>query len=509
MNTLFKDKHMKKLYKMYLILPLMLASVMAGCSFLDIDTENMIATSEVDYSKTSEMYQPVIGAYATLRWPGMHWINNILWCGRDDDMTSGRDNDQQDALRFGYRGGYQCPNSFWGLNNAWITMYQVIRTCNSTLEALDNYAAYLTEGTADYDDYKSYRGEVITIQAWAYYMMATSFGDCVLLTDNNQTRFVRSTREHVCEYALTQLENVIPDMKRMRPNQMTHQGAFSAFSAEALAARFALLLGKYDKVEQLTDDIILNGGFQLYPDYYNLFKIPGKLCDESLMEVQVTDFGLATGDYIGIDQWYVCMGATLSGNVGGNPVSISGWNFLQYNRYFVDWCKARGETIRLETSVLESGTNTREGFLIEGSSYFNGKAYLPYNQMTEGNTDWGRNNNVRLLRYAEVLLMNAEAKVRNGKSGDDAFNQVRTRASMPTKTGATIDDILDERRMELCSEWGLRYIDLVRTGLADQVLNSPNLIRDQASGEWTTDKAWWPVPGLQLVNLPDLAKDPE
>jgi len=500
---------MKTRYIFTLIIPAVIAAMMTGCSFLEIDTENIIATSEVDYSNTSEMYQPVIGAYSKLRWPGMHWVDNILWSGRDDDMTSGRDNDQQDALRFGYRGGYQCPNSFWGLNNAWINAYEVIRTCNSTLEALDQYAKHITPGSADYANYRSYRGEVVTISMWAYYMMATSFGACVILEDNNQTRFVRSTQEHVCQYALAKLDSVIPDMKRMRPNEMVHPGAFTAFSAEALAARFALLLGDYAKVETLTDDIIQNGGFALYPDYYNLFKIPGKLCNESVMEVQVTDFGLATGDYIGIDQWFVSMGATLSGTVDGQPVSISGWNFMQYNRYFVEWCKERGETIRLETSVLESGTKTRENFTIEGSSYFNGKAYLPYDQMTAGNTEWGRNNNVRLLRYAEVLLMNAEAKVRNGKSGDAPFNEVRTRASMPTKTGVSVDDILDERRIELCSEWGLRYTDLVRTGKAAEVLNDSKLVRDQAAGEWTEAKAYWPVPGLQLVNLPDLAKEPE
>ena len=500
---------MKKNYIFVLISTVVLVSMLSACSFLDVDMENTIASSAVDYTKTSEMYQPVIGTYSKLRWPGMHWVDNLLWCGRDDDMTSGRDNDQQDALRFGYRGGYQCPNSFWGLNNAWINAYEVIRACNSTLEALDEYAKHIEPGSADYALYKSYRGEVVTISSWAYYMMATSFGACVLLTDNNQTRFVRSTREHVCEYALAQLEAVIPDMQRMRPNEMAHKGAFTAFSAEALAARFALLLEDYKKVETLTDDIIQNGGFSLYADYYNLFKIPGKLCDESLMEVQVTDFGLATGDYIGIDQWFVAMGATLSGTVSGKPVTISGWNFLQFNRYFVDWCKARGETIRLETSVLESGTQTREGFTIEGSSFFNGKAYLPYDQMTTDAMEWGRNNNVRLLRYAEVLLMNAEAKVRNGKNGDAPFNEVRTRAQMPTKTGVSLDDILDERRIELCAEWGLRYTDLVRTGKADEVLNASTLVRDQAAGEWTEAKAYWPVPGLQLVNLPDLAKDPE
>jgi hypothetical protein len=268
-------------------------------------------------------------------------------------------------------------------------------------------------------------------------------------------------------------------------------------------------LGDYAKVETLTQDIIDHGGFELYGDYYNLFKIPGKLCNESLMEVQVTDFGLATGDYIGIDQWYVSQGATLTGKADGADVSISGWNFCQFNTRFVEWCKARGETVRLETSCLQSGDVTREGFTVTSSGVFNGKAYLPYDQMTGGNTEWGRNNNVRLLRYAEVLLMNAEAKVRNGKSGDEPLAEVRTRAGLAAVTGATLDDILDERRVELCAEWGLRYTDLVRTGKAETVLNDPALVRDQANGEWTPAKAYWPVPGLQLVNLPELAEQPE
>ena len=55
----------------------------------------------------------------------------------------------------------------------------------------------------------------------------------------------------------------------------------------------------------------------------------------------------------------------------------------------------------------------------------------------------------------------------------------------------------------------LMKCDLVRTGKAETVLNDPALVRDQANGEWTTAKAWWPVPGDQLTNLPDLALDPE
>ena len=55
------------------------------------------------------------------------------------------------------------------------------------------------------------------------------------------------------------------------------------------------------QVKALTDEMINSGLFQLYPDYYQMWKIPGRLCNESLAECQVTDFGLGSGDYIGVD----------------------------------------------------------------------------------------------------------------------------------------------------------------------------------------------------------------
>ena len=58
---------------------------------------------------------------------------------------------------------------------------------------------------------------------------------------------------------------------------------------------------------------------------------------------------------------------------------------------------------------------------------------------------------MRIIRYAEVLLMNSEAKVRLGKDGDAGYNEVRRRAGMSTKTGVTLKDVMDERRMELAA----------------------------------------------------------
>lgn len=309
----------------------------------------------------------------------------------------------------------------------------------------------------------------------------------------------------VLNYILSECETAMGEMaatSKCRPNQMPHNGAVTYYTAAMVAAQTALVQGNWDKAEKYSDEIIESKKFSLYSDYYNLFKIPGKLCDESLFEIQCTDFGNPSGDYIGVDQWFNFAGCAMKNEATGK--TFGGWGFMKYEDSFVNWAKNRGETVRYTTSIIIPGVPTPSGDVCtknpnEGHNY-NGKGYLPYDQMTAGTTSWGRNNNVRILRYSEVLLINAEAKVRNGKSGDASFNEVRTRAHMPTLTGVTLDQILDERRMELCGEWCARYIDLVRTGKAAAVLGPKG---------WTAEKTFWPLPATQLENIPDLEKDPK
>ncbi|WP_418893169.1 RagB/SusD family nutrient uptake outer membrane protein [Limibacterium fermenti] len=494
-------KFLKKTFA-YIILPAILAlgGITACSDFLDIEPENKVPEESVDFTKTENMYQPVIGVYAKLRTSAMHWANKLLMFTRDGDVWSGRTDDQGAAVDFGRNFNY--TNSFWALNNVWVTFYEIIRTANSALESLDGYAAYLTEGTDAYENYESYCGEVRTIRAWAYYQLVTNFGPIVLYKDNTQTDFRRSKIASVYNYMLEDLNYAIDKLPRLRPNQMAHNGAVSAFTAEMIAAKVYLLKGEYDQVETLTDDIINDGNFSLYTEYYDLFKIPGKLSNESLFECQVTDFGNGSGEYVGVDQWFNFAGPfSLTNPKTGT--SFGGWGFVGYESRFVTWAENRGETVRAETSFLKAGSTTREGWVVSdargtSTDCWNGKDYLPYDQLTPGRTTYGQNNNVRILRYAEVLLMNSEAKIRLGKNGDSGYNLVRERAKMPTKTGVTLNDVLDERRMELCGEWGNRYVDLVRTGEAATVLGP----------KWTEAKTYWPIPSSQLDDLPDLMLDP-
>ena len=165
--------------------------------YIDIDAENTIDVDAIDYTDASTMHEAATGAYATLRTQGIHWANAMIWMGRDDDMSSGRADDQGDALKFGYPGGYTNPNAFWAVGNMWSTMYNIIIDCNSNIDALDQYAENLSTGSSDYQNYLQYKGEVRVVRAWAYYQLVTNFGPCVIYRDNTQNSFRRSTVEKV------------------------------------------------------------------------------------------------------------------------------------------------------------------------------------------------------------------------------------------------------------------------------------------------------------------------
>ncbi|MDE5567402.1 MAG: RagB/SusD family nutrient uptake outer membrane protein [Muribaculaceae bacterium] len=468
---------------------------LTSCDYLDIVPEQSVPEDSVDYTDIENMYAPVSGAYASIRTNNMHWVINLQTIIRDGDVWSGRIDDQGDLLninKFMY-------GTFWGIREMWNQYYGMIKITNGAIESLEAYAANITN-ESDMKLNRQYQGEVRIIRALAYYRLAQMFGAVTILRTNEQADMRRSTRDAVLRYVLEDLQYAIDNCPKVRPNEMAHMGAFTAYTAEALAAKANLILGNYPEVEKLTNDIISSQKFELYPDFYQLFKIPGKLCNESLMECQSTYFGMGSGDAVTVDAFFACAGPGLT-NAELNR-SFGGWNFAGYTDSFQNWVASRNETIRKETSFLLAGSTTREGDVVsmpgntENTGCWNGKWYVPINQVIEGREQYGGDNNVRLIRYAEVLLMNAEALVRQGKSGDAPFNQVRKRAAMPELTGVTVDQILDERRMELCCEWGVRYEDLLRTGKAD-ILEG-----------WSADKAYFPVPADHQNDYPEIKEEP-
>ncbi|HRV55376.1 MAG TPA: RagB/SusD family nutrient uptake outer membrane protein, partial [Mangrovimonas sp.] len=132
--------------------------------------------------------------------------------------------------------------------------------------------------------------------------------------------------------------------------------------------------------------------------------------------------------------------------------------------------------------------------------FASGKHYLPSNQLTAGRTEYGSNKNMIVIRYAEVLLMYAEALTRgassSGMSADQAVNLVRARANMPNISGVTTAQVMNEKFAELAMEWGIRYYDIIRTGQYGELSYDGH--------NFSESKTYLPYPQAQVDAIPEL-----
>lgn len=474
---------------------------MTSCKkFLDKPLENQQRSEEIDYSNPALMYSPVSGVYRSAADDNLvHWIDLSIRCMRDDDYLQGapspNDNPELTAIK-----NFQndvTVQSYWGLNQSWISYYSLVIAANNALIELENFAAKIpTSNSKDLALNKQYKAEVRFLRAYAHLMASRLFGNVPILIDSENigrlATIEKSTAAEVREFIIAEMNDCIEALEDARPNQSIHIGAVTKYTALLLKAKAASDLAgndnsspHWEEVLDATNKIIASNKFSLYPNLYELFKLPGKLANESLFELQYSDFGLSTGDIVrpGVDWGTFFKWQGPSGDQKGSAISGAGW--VPPSQDIVDFLTNRGDHERLKNTIQYCGINgdpatsvtTPSGDVVYGNpfgiKYFNGKAYLPKAQMTEGRLEYGANNNVRILRYADVLLLNAEAKVRKGQNGDEPFRLVRERAKLAPIANVNLNQILDERRAEFaCEWWGERFNDLVRTGKAKEVFGA-------------------------------------
>ncbi|WP_149241168.1 RagB/SusD family nutrient uptake outer membrane protein [Dyadobacter sp. 32] len=472
--------------------------ILPGCSdFLDNPLENQTPSVTIDYADMNRMYQPVSGAYASMSKGGFaSWVHTFIKTSQSDDIDPRTGYSEVNELIHTYKSG-AVIKGFWALDDMWSRYYGTILTCNSALSELGKFEANIAASDeANKKLLARYQAEVRFIRALTHYFVSRSFGNVPILgIESVDPAYLgtvgKSTVEDVRKHVIEEMDFCIANLEDVRPNEATHKGGVTKYTALFLKAKAAMDLAGNDNgstywntVLESTEQIINSNKFSLFPDYYQLWKKPGKLSDESILELQYTDFGNPTGDVVtsGGQVWDNFHLFQAPQNTYGGPINGDGW--LIPSDAAVKFLKDRNDAMRMKTTIQLCGVDGRPGtFAVTpdgdtisgntaGKKYFNGKAYLPKSQMTPGRTDWyGANNNVRVFRYAEALLMNAEVKIRKGQSGDVPLNLVRQRVGLAPLTKATIQQLMDERRAEfICEWWGERFNDLVRTDQAATVL---------------------------------------
>jgi hypothetical protein len=507
---------MKLIYKAIKITLVVGAMLIASAcnNKLNEPAQNTIFTGETDYTKSSDMVLPIIGAYA--EWEDFYWENYPVIATRGDDVNAGGLGDQQPYAEMDK---YSYNKDYWMFNSVWQNLYMDAYTALSAMDELKLFG----DSTGNTTLAGQYIAEAQVIEAYSLFTLSRIWGDIIIPTTSNPSDLYTSkisTKDEVMQYISDLMKEAAPKLPDMRPNERTDiPGGVTKYTALAVQAMADLELKNYQEVANATGQIISSGKFSLEPDFYNLFKIPGKLNNENLLEFQYSDFGQAAGDtksylyaFFGPENWTPAI-----------PGAGSGWGFFEPSMKYIKFMLDRGENIRLETSVLFTNrgitelkkdpkytnlpafvTNTtREGDVIndfQREMFVSGKQYLPSAQLTPGRTDYGTNKNFIVIRYAEILLMYAEAVTQGGSAtagtADAAVNLVRARAGMPALSGVTLQQVMDEKFAELAMEWGIRYYDMVRLQKYDEL--------SYDGRTFTPDKIFLPYPQNQVDLLPVL-----
>ncbi len=476
--------------------------------------EGQLNANDLDYSNTSDMILPLVGAYAQIYSRG--WEDPLLLGVRGDDVNAGGLGDQQD---FAATDLYTYNKDYWMYNSLWNNFNSDIINVLNAKETIQTYKDFAPESA--YSKADQYMAETKVLSGWLHFQMSRVWGDIFIITKTDVADDLAagvSTKAEVMQYISDLMDEAIPNLPDSRPNERTDvPGGVTKYTALALKALANLEMENYQGVADASGQIINSNKFMLYSDFYELFKKPGELSNENLFEFQYSDYNQSTGttNYhllapFGPENWTPAVAG-----------AGSGWGFYEPSLKYIKFMLDRGEVIRLKTSVLFTdrgiaeirtdpayanlpawiSNTTPDGDVINDfnrARFSSGKHYLPSNQLTTGRTEYGAGKNMIVIRYAEVLLMYAEAITHGASSpamsADQAVNMVRNRAGLGSIAGVNTSQVMDEKFAELGMEWGIRYYDMIRLD------NFSELSYDGRT--FTADKKLLPYPQAQVDLLP-------
>jgi len=456
---------MKIYNKIKIIFSLILVTIAwSSCEdFVDVlpeqeDSENFF-NSEEDYQNA------LIGAYDLLQstylnvmlgeiasdntLAGGESANDVLGIQQVDDMTHTPINQQ--------------------LRDIWGWMFAGVNRANYILEFQDK---------TDFDGKNNVLAQARFLRAYYYFELVKWFGDVPLVVDErivfgDQFALDRTPASEI----YTQIELDLIYASDNLSYTQSQEGRITKGAAQALLGKVYLYQEKFTDAADVLEDLIEMGPYDLVTDYSTIFEDDGENNIESVFEVQYTDSEGAGFNCLQCSEGNVAVGFSGIRNYEG-PDFSSGFSFNVpvaevYNAFDADDLRRDIAILDIDAWATQTGATYGTGF--EHTGYFNRK-YIPRKRSTSAQSDLNLTNpnNYRAIRFADVLLMSAEALNRGSISDSRAqlhLNRVRRRAfgdllhDISTTGAALTEDIYKERRLELVGE-GHRFFDLVRTGRA-------------------------------------------
>ena len=367
------------------------------------------------------------------------------------------DEDANEVLTAVYKDIYNFDSSNPNLESLFSGYYNVIGKCNVVLDNLSGESETVRRAQA----------EARVARAWMYFELTTLWGnpplvDHLLGTDDSaQPNADPAALWAFMEKDLLDAINsgVLTQKSSIDDNTVYH---FTKQYAQALLGKVYLWEKKYTEAAN------------------DIWSVHHENNRESMFEsnfvVDESNPGQCMRLYPAFTGVHPALYDTKLGDLNLGPVGFSGNQPTSdlYNA-FVSEEGVNGyrlnQTIKTPDFMAQHGYKFKDGMSLYGEGYYMWKNHMETDATGIGTPlDYG--NNIRWMRYSEVLLLAAEAQLGAGNQGkaNQYLNEVRTRAKLPFKT-CTLEAIKKEKQLELCNEC-VRYQDLQRWGDAAQTLKN-------------------------------------
>ena len=451
---------------------------------------------------------------------GGNWYDGGLWENMYDHTWTATDTD---------------------LYNVWKYLYKVIVLSTKSLETIDQHKSLLNDQQRD-----EYKAEVRAVRAMFYYYAMDMFGRIPILESSTQkTAYIRqSNRSDVFKYIVNELQTVAPLLPNEHSNlQGNYYGRVTRPVAWFLLAKLAL------NAEVYTDDnwtdsyrpdgktimidvdgtqknawltcihycnLIASAGYSLASDYTKNFAVHNENSNENIFTIPLDKMlYLNEFHYLFRSRHYAHGGAYGGASENGTCATLHTMAVYGYNtsspdarldmNFYTGKVEVDGSNVTLDDGTpleykpLAVERNLTSSQYIETAGARMKKYEVDRTAYSDGRMP---DNDIVLYRYADVMLMKAEAKVRNGESGDEELNAVRNRVGMPSLR-ATLDNILNERLLELVWE-GWRRQDMIRFGTYNKSYDIHTPSEADNKGYTTV----FPIPGKARELNPNLEQNP-
>lgn len=537
-----------------------LAMVSASCDdMLDTKPQGVFTSEQIGEDEALDM---MTSAYATLL---CHYfgnnesfagpINNWVIDVRSDDALKGGDGVTMEGYMHQLEiGNVQSDNAV--IDFKWRNNYFSISRCNTAIKSI------LSSGALDEKSKASFVAEMKTLRAYYYFDMYRLFEKFPYfdetVADPSQVSASQYTRAQILEFIKEDLREAYRDL----PETQEEAGRFNRYVAAAILAKVCLFSSDWVETETYAGHVIESGIYQLYPNFLDISKPELNNQYESVMAVQFSSAN--SPDQFNFNN---CLNCTYSeGNLYGNGddfylasqdlvnsfrTDANGLPFLDGTSNSEDIASADyagNVDPRLDFTLGRIGMPWR-GYTynekwcrnLELYGQYSGKKPYPSPDspyVTTGIVPWGASSlNYIIIRYADVLLMKAEALIEQNKNLDEArtlINDVRAKAARSVDPSYTPIDcnpmvasyavgeypatgwsqeyarraVRHERRVELAME-GHRWFDLLRWGTVVETVNKYYEFETKyqpyySGAALTADELYFPVPLSQKDNAGNL-----